>query len=122
MIPGRYDFSIYKGGTYKTKVVGEDNAGLTIDFTQYTDLRMQIRLPYQDSTEPLLELNLANGGISKVEANLALELYISAVDTAAFNWEVALYDLELIIVDAGNDTIIDKLLYGKITTVPEVTI
>ena len=124
MVPGKYNITIYKGGTFKHKITAIDSDGLAIDFSVYDSLRMQIRpliIAESDGTIPdaLLELNNTNGGIT-IEDSTTLYLNISAADTGALDFEVAKYDIELVI----NDTvpIIDKFLYGKVETISEVTI
>lgn len=125
MIPGRYDFDIYKGGTLSTKLTGVDSAGVTTDFTQYTAIRMQIRPVWAEfgATEaPLVELTLANGGIIKTEANLALNLNMTAEATAALTFNSGKYDLELVIEAAGEDDVVNKFLRGIVTIAGEVTV
>ena len=86
-----------------------------VDLTGYT-ARMQIR---QNYGQPVIaELNTTNNGIVLGGTAGTVDLYISAVTTAAFTPGTALYDIEF---TAPNGDVIRKIA-GAITITPEVTI
>lgn len=129
MIPAEYNFTIYRGGTLNHKITAMDSEGVTVDFTDYTSMRLQVRPSWVrnaagTSTDPLLELTSENGGINKADLNLALTINMAASATAAIEWDSGKYELELVItdVDPEVEVIVDKLLLGTITVVGEVTI
>jgi len=128
MIPGRYDITIYQGGTYRNRLTARSKeSGLTTDFTKYTAIRMQIRPPWEHAVggprpNAELELSLANGKITMVNANQALDILLTASETAALDFTEGVYDLELVVEAEGLEDEVDKLLYGKVTVIPEVTI
>ena len=77
--------------------------------------RMQLRSKL-DSTDVLLELTTANGGINISDVSKTITLNISATDTAALSFTTAVYSLELI---DGAD--ITPFIYGNITLEKEIT-
>lgn len=97
MIPGRHDFSIYQGGTFAYKITAKDKEGLSVDFSKYTGMRLQARELWDksNSNTPLININMINGGIEKIEGNLAIQLNLSSEETTALNFEIGKYDLEL---------------------------
>ena len=127
MIPTKYDFTIWKGGTWSITVLAEDAAAGDVDFSaDYTGMRMQIRRSWKSSTEnysgsPLLELTTENGRIAVAGDGSSITLTISAADTASIAFNSGSYDLELVNTDE-TPTVVDKLLYGTVTVMGEVTI
>ena len=127
MIPGRYDMEVWKGGTFDITLTAKDrDAGSTTDFTKYTHMRMHVKNiwvdQYATDTTPLLELTSENGMISKGDGNLSLLLNIPASTTETLTFTDGRYDLELVVVEAGKEDIVDKFLYGKFTVIGEVTL
>lgn len=86
-----------------------------VDLTNFT-ARMQIRSDI-NSADIIVSLTTENGGITLGGANGMITLLISATATAAFTFQSAVYDLE--IVDAGG--VVTRLLSGNITLSQEVT-
>ncbi len=78
--------------------------------------RMQMRTEIAAAT-PLVTLTTENGGIVLGGTAGTIELFIAAVDTAAFTWTTAVYDLEIILANGD----VRRLLYGPVTVSPEVT-
>jgi len=86
-----------------------------VDLTGFTG-EMDIRAS-ASSTTVLHTLTTGNGGIVLDLVNYTITLFISAVDTAAFTWTQAVYDLEM--TDGGG--VVTRLLSGNITVSKEVS-
>lgn len=127
MIPGKYDITVYRGGTYRNRITARSKeSGLTTDFTKYTAIRMQVKEPWigsLDTVNPpaLLELSLVNGRITKSNSNMALDILLTASETAALPFDEGIYDLELVVEAEGVEDEVDKILYGKFFVTGEVT-
>ena len=78
--------------------------------------RMQIR-PEVGSETVIAELTTENGGITIDPPEGKINLYLSDVETSAFSFESAVYDIEL--VDQSGNVYRD--IEGKIKLSPEVT-
>lgn len=129
MIPGKYDMTIYKGGTFSTSFTSENNLGVPMNFSDYNEIRMQIRpiwakMPYTE--DPLMDFTEANGRIVRPVDGLSLILNIAAADTEIIDFESGKYGLELIkYVDLQADPpipvqIVDKYFIGLIAVIDEV--
>ena len=125
MVPGKYDITIYRGGTFEIVIESESAQGVATDFAAtYDSARLQVRPAWNKKlgTNPpaaLLELTTANGGI--VVATTTLTLYISAADTAALTFNEGRYDLELVVTTAGVIRV-DKILTGLVSVTGEITV
>lgn len=129
MIPGKYDFTIYRGGTWSITVNAEDDNGSSKDFSTYDQIKMQIRPAWvknAQNADPLLELSLENGRITKTETSVTdeetsevttyayrLTFTISAADTAKIAFNSGRYEVDLINT-SEDPTVVDKLLYGTV--------
>ena len=132
MVPGNYDITIYRGGTFEISVEAENAVGVSTDFAAtYDSARLQVRPAWNKklSTNPaaLLELTTANGGILIESATpTTLTLYISAADTAALLFDEGRYDLELVVAAVVSPTPavekVDKILTGKVSVTGEITV
>ncbi len=125
MVPGDYDITIYKGGTFTAGVEAENESEVETDFeTTYDSALLQIRKPYVKGVDssPLFELSTDNGRIEF--DGTSVNLTISAEDTAALDFVSGIYDLELIIdaEDEDSDRVVDKLIRGKVTVMDERSI
>jgi hypothetical protein len=87
----------------------------------FTDLkaRMHIR-SVVESTTLIHELTTENGGITLTSADGSIDLLISAVDTAAFEFKSAVFDLELV-DDTGATEVVTRIVEGDIILHKEVT-
>jgi len=125
MPAAKKNLSIEQGATWRDSYVLLQSAPvgtpvadmLPVDLTGYS-ARMQVRPDYASATV-LVDLTVANGGITITAAAGKISLYISAADTSAlaFTDTTAVYDLELI--EPAGDVI--RLLRGSISLSPEVT-
>jgi hypothetical protein len=101
-------FNAYTGG-------GEVLYHPPVNLTGFT-ARMQIRETVE-STTVLHSLTTENGGITLGGAAGTIALLISATDTAAFTFDSAVYDLE--IISAGG--VVTEVMSGTVTLGDEVT-
>lgn len=86
-----------------------------IDLTGFT-ARMHIRADVGDAT-PIHTMTTEDGGITLGGANGTIALAISAVDSAALDFDCAVYDLE--IVSGGG--VVTTVISGEVSLVKEVT-
>ena len=132
MVPGKYNIVIYRGGTWGVSVEAENAVAVGYDFsTNYDLIRMQIRPPWIKGIPvkpPLLELTVENGRITITNAGMLLVLSISAADTAVMTFNEGVYELELVkSVDLTATPpvpveIVDKILFGSVSVVGEITV
>ena len=120
MAAGNYSFIIEKGATFTRVFKYKDENGAPVDLNGYT-VRMQIREDYDSAIIRTFDNN-GNGGFGLTAAEGASEeniitLTITATQTAAFTFDQARYDIELV-SGAG---VVTRLLQGKIKLSREVT-
>lgn len=106
--------TIEQGATYRKKLTWKDSAGDPIDISGYT-ARMHIR-EEKDSSNTLIELTDANGGIALGGAAGTIEMLILADVTETITWADGVYDLELVL---GVEVI--RFTEGAVTVSFEVT-
>lgn len=114
MPAAKYKLKIEQGATLRIPFKWTAG-GITVDLTGYKG-RMQIR-PEVDSETIIHTLTSENGGIYFEPSLGKFYIYISASDTSAFDFDSAVYDLELI---APNDDV-DRVIEGEVTLSKEVT-
>lgn len=112
---GTLHLTIEQGATYDPVLTWGDQAGTPIDLTGYI-ARMQIRASVEAVTT-LHEATTANGQIVLGGAAGTVTFNIPAVDTAAMDFEEAVYDLE--VESAGGH--VTRLVEGSVYLSPEVT-
>jgi len=133
MSAGKYSFTIEQGATYRFGIEYTDASGSYIDLQGY-DAKMQIRSDYADNTKnklfatlPLITSSAARTGSylefsgsagtgSAAAISGAVLVYLHADTTAGFNFEEAVYDIELY---SGDE--VYRLLEGTILNKREVT-
>lgn len=117
---GKLNLKINKGETFRHTLTWLDATEAPVNLTGYK-ARMQIR-PDIDSDQVLLffasdPLLNPDGTITLTNATGEIELYLSAVDTAAITWSAGVYDLEMY---QSSDEV-TRLVEGKISVSKEVT-
>lgn len=115
-LPIKRKLTILQGATFRKRWTWKPG-GVPMDFTG-CKARMQVRAEIDD-TAVLLELTTENGGIALDAEPGAIDLYISATDTALIVWESGVFDLEIQYA-AGPDEV-DRLIYGSVVVSREVT-
>jgi len=125
MVPGKYDITIHRGGTWSITVEAKNAHDVAVDFdTTYDHMRMQIRPAWKQTPiptgQPLLSLTTANGRITTQSSGTQIVLTISAADTAKLDFNAGQYELEL--VTDGDPEVVDKLLYGSVNVTGEITV
>ena len=132
MAAGKYNFVVEQGATLDFEVAYTDSNSNKIDLTDYRG-RMQIRDKFPG-------INNANGSTLIITLSSSLEtdgtglnfsgsnginpptsgtigVFIDAERTATFNFNKAIYDIEII-----SASIVTRLLEGNVTLTKEVTI
>ncbi len=112
---GKLNIVIEQGTTFNPVLTYKDENAALINLSGYT-ARMQIRLK-KTSSGFLHELTTENSGIALGGAAGTITLLITAVNTTAFTFSSAVYDLELI-TGAG---IVTRLVEGTIKLSKEAT-
>ncbi len=118
MPAAKLDLLIEQGATWTHTLIinqGSGEAAPPANLTGYT-ARMQIRAEVE-SASALIDLTIANGRIVITPAEGKIALTISAADTAALDFDVGVYDLELV-SPTGH---VDRVVQGKVTLSREVT-
>lgn len=125
MAAGRYSFAIEQGATTKFEIQYTDSDANPIDLTGYS-ARMHIRETYDSANTILAMTNVLESdgtginlnGLSNTQplSEGKIGVYISADKTAAFTFDQAVYDLELV-----NGTEVIRLIQGTIKLSREVT-
>ena len=106
---------INQGEAFEQGFGWDDGDGNPKDLTGYT-ARMQIREDI-DAATFILELTTENGRILLGGATGDIDLYVSATDTAALDFDAAVYDLEIVPPDGK----VKRFAEGKVSLHREVT-
>lgn len=125
MAAGKYSFTIEQGATTNFQVVYKDANGTPINLSGY-HARMQIRetkassivicrlSSSRDSDGTGLNLSGSNGNLPLSSGSIGV--YISAASSSNFNFDTAVYDLELV-----SGSFVTRLIQGVIKLDKEVT-
>lgn len=122
MAAGRYSFTIEQGSTTNFTIVYTDSNGTPIDLQDYSS-KMQIR-PYAGSPDVIVtlssSLNADGTGLNMSNAiSGAIGVYIASCTSSQFNFNEAVYDLDII---SGSDCpYVNRILEGKVKLSKEVT-
>lgn len=115
MVPGKYDITVYRGGTFDVKLSAKDSNG-DINFSSvYNSAVLRIYRAWitdldDNPNNYLYELSTGNG---MIELNgTAIHLHIPATVTQTFDFESGVYLLKLIVT--GIDPIVDPFLEGRV--------
>lgn len=118
MPAAKLNLTIEQGATWHHTLALKAGAGASapaLDLTGYT-ARMHVRAELA-APDVLLELTSANGRIVITPTQGRVDLTVSAVDTAALEFERAVYDLE--IESAGGE--VTRVLAGMVNLSRQVT-
>jgi hypothetical protein len=118
MSAGTKNFEIEQGANFSATLTWKDPDGNPIIITDYT-IRMMARVTMEDA-EPVITLSTVSppGGIIITDgAGGKFQITMNAAQTAALNFNEALYDLEMV-SPTGHVT---RLIEGKIALKHEVT-
>ena len=128
MAAGKYSFAIEQGSTVDFEIAYKDSNGDPIDLTDY-QARMQIRPSKgSDVTYITLSSSLAPDGTGlnmsgsegiNSPTSGTIGIFISANSSSEFNFNEAVYDLE--IVTGSAYPIVTRLIEGKVKLIKEVT-
>jgi len=114
-VAATYNFTIDQGTTVSIQWAYKTAAGAVIDLTNYT-ARLQAR-PTVSSSITVMDCTTANGQLTVTGATGVVTLALTAVESAALDFNSAVYDLE-IVSPAGA---VIRLVQGTVTLSREVT-
>ena len=121
-MPGKLNFKIYKGETFKYSLRWTDSSETPINLTNY-HARMHVRSSIESETILLKFASdsalLPDGTITITPLTGEIDLYLGATSTAAIDFESAVYDLELYNIADPDD--VTRLIEGRVSISPEVT-
>ena len=129
MSAGRYPILIEQGATLDFEIQYNDSNNLPVDLTGY-NARMQIR-PSIESTSSYIFLSssyvegascisMSGSYATKPPTSGSIGIFIAACDTAAFNFNEGVYDLE-IFTNYNNCDYVTRILQGPVRISKEVT-
>ena len=120
MAAGKYDITIEQGATFTLNLSYKNSAGAVIDLSSSYTSRMKIR----ESTGGTIIASTESGDSPKNTITIALAasgnniiVTISAAHTATFDFNNAVYDLELV---SGLE--VDRIIEGRVFLSKEVTV
>lgn len=129
MSAGRYPILIEQGATLDFEIQYKDSNNEPVDLTGY-GARMQIRPSAESSTvyitlsssyvEGVSGLSLSGSHATKPPTSGSIGIFISACDTAGFNFNEGAYDLE-IFTNYNNCDYVTRILQGPVRISKEVT-
>jgi hypothetical protein len=108
-----HNITIYQGSTFRLEVGWEDSDGEAIDMTGYEG-RAQVRSSARSSA-----ISLEFTVEVDPEADLPISVTATDEETADLSLPASQGAWDLEVESAGGD--VHRLLYGKVTLVPEVT-
>jgi hypothetical protein len=111
------DIVIWQGAIFEESIIYKDAARVPIDLTGYS-AKMQIR-PYIGSSE-VIDTLISGEELTITGASGKIDIEIDATVTASYNFTEAVYDLEVTPPSGATGT--EKLLYGKVKLIKEVTL
>lgn len=123
MAAGKYSFTIEQGSTVDFVIIYKDSNGDPVDLSTYNS-KMQIRLTYGSSPIITLNSNLNPDGTGLNMDNAvsgAIGIYIASCTSSLFNFDTAIYDLD-IISGSGDCPVVTRILEGKVKLSKEVTV
>ena len=123
MAAGKYSFTIEQGSTVDFVIVYKDSNGVPVDLSTYNS-KMQIRLTYGSAPIVTLSSSLNADGTGLNMSNAAsgaIEIYIASCTSSMFNFDTAIYDLD-IISGSGDCPVVTRILEGKVKLSKEVTV
>ena len=120
MAAGKYDITIEQGATFTLNLSYKDSAGDVVDLSSSYTSRMKIR----ESTGGTIIASTEAGDSPKNTLSIALAasgnniiVTMSATNTAALDFDNAVYDLEII-----TGALIDRIIEGRVFLSKEITV
>ena len=120
MAAGKYDITIEQGATYTINLSYKDSAGAVVDLSSSYTSRVKIR----ESTGGTIIASTESGDSPKNTLSIALAasgnniiVTMTATNTAALDFDNAVYDLEII-----TGALIDRVIEGRVFLSKEITV
>ena len=128
---GNYNITIEEGADFDLDLVYKDSSGSQVDLSSSYTARMQIRdapggavIDSTDSTPNNISIGSKNNSGVFTTSNLgaanaiaSIAVQISAVSTAAYDFERAVYDIELV----SSSGSVERVVAGSVKLSREVT-
>jgi hypothetical protein len=115
MAAAKYNLTIEQGATFKKSVtINNATTGLVRDLTGYT-VRGMVRLSYDDVTPIATFTCIISAPLTGV-----FTFELSSVITAALDFEVAVYDLELVQTGSSPENV-ERIMQGNVYLSKEAT-
>ena len=116
MAAGSYDITIEQGATFSLPISYKDSAGDVVDLSSSYTSRMMIK----ESAGGTTIKSLTNGsGMTLAASGNNIVIDITATDTAAMDFDTAVYDLEIV---SGSSGAVTRVLEGKVKLSREITV
>lgn len=113
-----YNIHVNQGSTYSLVVSYVDAAGAVVALTNY-EARMQVRETVASTTTLASFTSSPAAGLVVDAAGGTVTLTITSVQTAAYDFTNAVYDLE--VYDNSATPVVVRLIQGRFVVNPEVT-
>ena len=120
MAAGKYDITIEQGATLTVNLSYKNSAGAVLDLSSGYTSRMKIR----ESTGGTIIASTESGDSPKNTLSIALAasgnniiVTMTAANTAALDFNNAVYDLELI-----SGLVVDRIIEGRVFLSEEITV
>ena len=116
IVPVKIDLTILQGSTYKQQflfMTGNPAVPVELGGSKF---RMDIRKRLNDEI-PIISLTTENGRIIIGQNPGEYGLFLSSAETAALNFSVAVYDLEIVYSNLE----VARIQYGNVTLSKEIT-
>ena len=108
VIPDRYNFTIWKGGTfYESITVYTDDAGSVP--RNLTGSLIRMKITRQPKGGVLIDLSTTNGKITTDPTSGKIFISLTAEETAALKWKQGYYELSI-----TDDPTVDVILHGYV--------
>ena len=121
MAAGKYDITVEQGATLTVNLSYKDSAGDVVDLSSGYAARMKIK----EAADGTLIASTESGDSPKNTLSIALAasgnniiVTMTATNTAALDFDTAVYDLEL---TSGANTV-DRIIEGRVFLSKEVTV
>ncbi len=113
MAAGKFNIKLEQGAKYNVEFLWQDDEGVPVDLTDYV---AQIQFRDSKESETILYDSDTTGDIVLGTTDGKITLTIPTLTTAAFEFDSAVYDLEMTL-----DTETERLIEGRVYVSREVT-
>ena len=116
MAAGRYDIMIEQGATFSLPISYKDSTGSVVDLVAGDGYTARMMIKESAGGTAIISLT-SSSGITLASSGNNIVIEISATDTAAMDFDNAVYDLEIV-----SGTEVTRVLEGKVKLSREITV